>query len=395
MGCGADAGKGDACVGDACGCAGDACCDPSTGCCGDACGAPPLEATGPLAATSLDDGRVAIATWDAARGALVVVLQRPGDSARSVVPVVTGPALLGDTARVAIGPLGSIHVAWSDGAAVRWAKGDETGFLSRETVAPLASSRLALRVDANSRPHVAFRDDATRSVRYAVRQGNGWQLNGVPGCAGEEGCPGDYEDYGQALDLALVGSDASPAPRIAFYDATRGDLKLAGLDQGTWTTITLDGRAGADGVDVDDVGRFLSLAVTPTRSLGVAYFDATAGALRYLGPSGSARVVDNGLATQPDGRARRSLVGQFCALAYDAQGTAHALYTDTSGPGLRHARIVGDGAAAITALPIPAGAWPWFAVRGDRLVGAYGAFVVGEAPATAPRLFDLPAGAGQ
>lgn len=344
----------------------------------------------------LPDGRLAIVTYDNSRGALVVVFQRPG-SARRTLSVVTyhDSADVGRWAQIARESSGMLQVAWSEplpggGGLLRWAKGDEGGFAASEKISQYATSHLALRIDAADRPHIAFREDRVKAVRYATRRGSGWIVTGIQGCAGEDDCPRDDEDFGQGLDLALVASGGAALPRIAFYDAARGDLKLAGSDaDGTWTTVTLDGADGAD------VGRFVSLAVTPTRSLGVAYFDATLGVLRYIGPNGTtSRVVDNGVDRLGDGRARRALVGQFCALDYDSQGSAHILYADTSAPGLRHARVPGEGAAVVTELAIPPGMGPSFEFVGGRLVGVYAAFVADRAPETSLRLFDLPASVG-
>lgn len=392
IGCAAGDTSPDACSGASCvPCADDCACT-------DTCGGeptPPAEA-GALTALALPDGRLAIATYDEAQDSLVVIFQRPGAAERVVRVVSRGVASdTGRWTRLALDSKGGLQVAWFDAAfgAVRWTRGSEAaGFEVAESVSATVASHVALAIDDADRPHVAFRDERARAVRYATRPAGRWNMTSIQGCAGEADCPtADGEDFGDGLDLALVrGAGGGVQPRIAFYDARRGDLKLAGADEeGRWTTITLDGRVAAQ--DSGDVGRFVSMAVTPTRSIGVAYFDATLGALRYLGPAGAPRVVDSGLVTQPDGRARRSIVGQLCVLRYDAQGSAHIVYVDASTPGLRHARVPGEGPAAITALGIPAGTWPAFDVVDGRLVGAYGAFVAGQAPLTTLRLFDLSA----
>jgi len=393
IGCGAGDAGSDACAGDACA----PCADPCA--CDDGCGVPVDSAVaGALTAIALPDGRLAIATYDEGQDSLVVVFQRPGASERTVRVVSRGVASdAGRWARLALESTGKLQVAWFDAdfGAVRWTRGGEGGFDVAETVSATLASHVALEVDSADRAHVAFRDERARGVRYAARRAGRWTVTNIQGCAGETGCPvSGGEDFGDGLDLALVyGAGGVVQPRIAFYDARRGDLKLAGADEdGRWTTVTLDGRLAAeDPVDTGDVGRFVSLAVTPTRSLGVAYFDATLGALRYLGPAGAPRVVDSGLVALPDGRVRRHIVGQLCELKYDSQGSAHIVYVDASRPGLRHARVAGEGPATITELGIPAGTWPAFDVVGGRLVGAYGAFVSGKAPLTTVRLFDLSA----
>lgn len=393
-GCGAGDLGADACAGDDC----QPCTDPCT--CDDVCGGPPGQAVeaGALTALALPDGRLAIATYDEALDSLVVIFQRPGSSERTVQVVSRGVASdVGRWVRLALESTGALQIAWFDAdfGAVRWTRGGESGFGVAESVSATVASHVALAVDGADRAHVAFRDERARGVRYATRMAGRWTLTNIQGCAGEADCPtAGAEDFGDGLDLALVqGAGGVAQPRIAFYDARRGDLKLAGADeQGRWTTVTLDGRmAATEPIDTGDVGRFVSLAVTPTRSLGVAYFDATLGALRYLGPAGAPRVVDSGLLTLPDGRSRRHIVGQLCKLRYDSQGSAHIVYVDASRPGLRHARVAGEGPATITELGIPAGTWPAFDVIGGRLVGAYGAFVPSQAPLTTLRLFDVSA----
>ena len=60
--------------------------------------------------------------------------------------------------------------------------------------------------------------------------------DGTADCIDE--CPDDAEDYGEYASLVLVGG----LPRVAFYDRSRGDLKLA---RGT------GGREGPQGPFLD------------------------------------------------------------------------------------------------------------------------------------------------
>ena len=371
------------CVGDACGCTA---CPPEC----EGCGNEPISESGASTALVMPDGRLAITTYDQVREALVVVLQRPGSSERTILPVSTGASSdVGRWARIALETNGSLVVVWfdRDRTELLSARGGASGFAAPVKIAGIAVSHVALRIDGDDNPHVAFRNERTRTVGYAARTATTpWRVTDIEGCAGETGC-GTDEDFGLGLDLALVAEGGSSAlPRIAFYDARRGDLKLASKSAaGAWTTVTLDGAGG-------DVGRFVSLAVSPTRALGMAYYDATLGALRYLGSSGASRVIDNGVYTNSDGRTRRRDVGQLCVLDFDTRGSAHIIYVDATTPGLRHARVPGEGTAVITELAIPAGVHPAFEAVGDRLVGAYGAFVAEAAPRTTLRLFDLPSG---
>lgn len=404
--CGDDARSGD-CVADTCPCTGDTC-----------GGEPEVGALGRYTSSvRLADGRLAIATFDATHDDLVVIVQRPGESTRKVLVVAgregasaSGEGDAGRWARIAAEPDGHLQVAWFNAArgTLHWARGTIDGFAAAEHVDGAWSTprgtHIALAVDLDGHPHLAYRDETNHEVVYAARRGaldtaldgvsTRWETRVIDGCAGEADCPAATgEDFGRGLDLALVQvAGGAPLARIALYDARRGDLKLAGDNgDGTWVTTVVDGRDPLSGADTGDVGRFVSLAVTPTRALGLAYFDATRGALRYLGPGAAPRVVDAGLSTAPNGRVRRLAVGQFALLRYDSQGRAHILHADASTPAVRHTMLSGAGQPVTRTLSLNPGAWFSFEPEGTRLIGAFGAFVNATAPDTRLQIFDIAA----
>lgn len=361
------------------------------------------------AAAGWPDGRLAVASWDVAQRAVTVAFYQGSGGLpelRLVSPEMTTRRALGGDIAVAATSNGRVQVVWydADRRAALWAEGDAAGFGEPEVIGTDSADRgrfVSLALDANDRPHVAYRDDTRRQLVYATRPGEAasWVTTVVDPCAGEPGCGLD-EDAGEFAAIALVpGLGGVARPHIAFYDRLRGDLKLAARgEDGTWTTSTLDGRDPTTGTDTGDVGRFLSLAVTPTRTLGLAYFDATRGSLRYLGPGEAPRVIDPGLALRPQGR-RRVLVGQYAALRYDSGGGAHIVYVDTTTPALRYVVVRAAVTSAPVELPLPAGAWLSL-VRverdpekpGTRLIGAYGAFGAGPHE-TALATFALDTGA--
>ncbi|MCC6622827.1 MAG: hypothetical protein IT385_16315 [Deltaproteobacteria bacterium] len=360
----------------------------------------------------LSDGGQVVATWDATKTNLVVVFVDAA-GVRTSVEVVAGVRRASDAvgerlvdvdagrwASVAVGAGDVVHVAWfdADEGELHYAQGTAArGFSAPEVVdgdgPAIRGTHASLALDAAGLPHIAYRDETRASLRYARRDAAGaWQTRGLDGCAGEPGCPvapgaGVGEDYGEHAALAFVpAAGGGVLPRVAFYDRLRGDLKMAAqAADGTWTTSTLDGRDPTTFADTGDVGRFISIAATPTRQLGLAYFDAGRGTLVYLGPGAAPRTVDDGRREARDGGLRRSAVGQHVRLRYDAAGRAHFVYADASAPGLRHAVLAGEGAAVIRALPDPAGGWIDLVVQGQALVGHYGAFVANAAPRTTLR----------
>lgn len=362
---------------------------------------------------ALSDGRLAIATWDATRKNMVVLFERPDGSERDAhvvdgwrTVVEGGGARLVDVdagrwASLAVGAGDVVHVAWfdADEGELHYARGTPAlGFGPVEVVdgdgPAVRGTHASLALDALGEPHVAYRDESTRDLRYARRGADGmWRSVAIDGCAGEPGCPvSGAEDFGEWAALAFVPAvGGGVSPRIAFYDRYRGDLKMAAQSgDGGWVTSTLDGRDPVTSADAGDVGRFVSVAATPTRQLGIAYYDATRGALRYLAPGAAPRVVDDGRYVASGGGARRLAVGQHVRLGYDATGRAHMIYADASTPGLRHAMVVGETAPQVSPLDLPAGGWVDFVAASDgRLVGAYGAFLEGAAPRTRLEIFEV------
>lgn len=385
-------------------------CDPPQG---PGCLAPGLDTAGLgrfASATLSNDERLAAASWDTSRGALVVAFFDASNAISELRVVAKGE---GGPTRIAAEPSGQVQLVWFDRGLGRafWARGDRNGFSSPELIGEgpgILGTHLALALDTSSRPsdsdpvpvpHVALRDETRRNLSYAVRQPEGWRLEPVDTCAGEADCPGPDEDVGEWAQLALVpGAGGVWLPRIAFYDRLRGDLKLAARgEDGRWQTSTLDGRDPATGADTGDVGRFITLASTPGRTLGIAYFDATREALRYLGPGEAPRIVDAGLANTSTSGLRdaaspsalglrpRVNVGQHASLRYDAVGQGHIVYADATTPALRHVTVRTANTSGPVVLPLPPGAWPTLTRIEDlpdggvRLHGVYGAF--GTTPA--------------
>lgn len=339
-------------------------------------------------AVAWNDGRLAAASWDHTRGELVVAFYTTPASAPELRIVPRTATGIGRSVSMAAESDGGVQLVWfeaSQGVAA-WTHGDLQGFVEPEVIGTGPGVRgtfVSLALDDNDQPHVALRDETRKALSYATRTAGQWVVEKVDTCAGEADCPA-REDAGEWAQLALVpGVGGVSLPRIAFYDRLRGDLKLAALGaDGRWVTSTLDGRDPVTGADTGDVGRFISLATTPGRTLGLAYFDATREALRYLGPNEEPRIVDAGLSET--GPRRRVTVGQYPSLRYDPGGQAHIIYTDTTTPALRHLVVRATGTSGPTILDLPPGAWPSLsrvsilAEGGTPLVGAYGAF--GDAP---------------
>jgi hypothetical protein len=168
--------------------------------------------------------------------------------------------------------------------------------------------------------------------------------------------------------FAAAAYDPAGEPVIAYYDRSRGDLKLArrnGTD-GQFAVEVLD-RGGASGSGEADVGWHPSLAVDTSGVAHVSYVDATADDLRYIDSERRRpETVDDGY--RIDGLTREGLplpvfhlVGDDSALVLTAGGPMIG-YQDATTHELRLAVRNGDGA------------WESSVVAGneDPFAGAYG-----------------------
>ncbi len=372
---------------------------------------PPAPSTGDLgrftSSALTSDGRLLVATYDETHGNLIVSAEQE-DGRDALQPVdgwrVEGGSLIdtdsGRWTALAVDQQDNAHLAWFDvdGGQLRYARAsraagwqdwsvevvDGTGPEVRGTHASIAVAQGIV--------YLAYRDETARQLRYARRDADGtWTSRTIDGCAGEAACPeAGLEDYGEWARIAIIGQ----RPRIAFYDRLRGDLKMASRTEiGAWVTTTLDGRDLATDVDTGDVGRFISLALTPERHPALAYYDVSRGALRYLVPGSDPLVVDAGVRQDEARGAKRSdPVGEHAALRFDARGRAIVLYLDGGTPAVKMAVIAAGKVVATHSLDgLAPGAFFSFDAYGDgQLRGAYGAWIDGEAPRTRLVRFLIP-----
>ncbi len=156
-------------------------------------------------------------------------------------------------------------------------------------------------------------------------------------------------DFGRHASMAVRRNEAL----FAAYDADYGDLVFVeGIEAGAPRVRYLDGIPGAPpradpagprgGVTEPgpDRGRYASLAIDPKGRAHIAYYDADAGALRYLvsdeaGAFGEPVVVDD------EGDA-----GRYARLGVDDAGRPHIVYHQATGEAaseLRYATRTAEG----------------------------------------------------
>ncbi len=167
------------------------------------------------------------------------------------------------------------------------------------------SHPLGLTVGDGDEPCLVYADGAGGLV-YTCREGNAWQPGHPAG------------DAGHHASLAL---DAAGRPHLAYYDATRGDLRYASFDGATWQTEVVAGNG--------DVGQHAALALDAAGHPHLVAYDATGDALLY--------VVGDGSGWQQEGVAGRTGVGQYAALALDGVGRPHVACLDETADTLFYA----------------------------------------------------------
>jgi hypothetical protein len=94
----------------------------------------------------------------------------------------------------------------------------------------LISNEMPIALDANSSPHISFREEINDDLYYAVREGLRWTIEAVD----------------TAGDLAYYNSmvlDAYGKPHIAYSDDDNYDLKYAVKDNGSWITEIIESAA--------------------------------------------------------------------------------------------------------------------------------------------------------
>jgi len=155
-------------------------------------------------------------------------------------------------------------------------------------------------------------------------------VTGAPWFTAEVDTDGDTGQY-----VSVAYDPFTRGTYVSYYDATNQKLRIARDDRATsncgpgdeWYCMTLDG-------DATDVGRYSSIAVRPDgNGMGIAYYDAINGALKYLEFDNpylwvySVITVDRGIAPV-------SSTGLYTSLRYNGPDQpVIAYYFDNPSPG--------------------------------------------------------------
>jgi hypothetical protein len=167
---------------------------------------------------------------------------------------------------------------------------------------------VSLTMDSNGWPRISYHENLNHDLKYAAWNGTSWDLQTIE-TTGE---------MGRYTSLAL---DAGGAPRITHHDATNRDLKYVAWNGTSWDIQTVD--------SLGDVGQYCSLELDGSGNPRIAYYDATNTRLKYAawnGASWDIRTVDS-----------PGDVGQCTSLALIASGNPRIAYYDATNRDLKYA----------------------------------------------------------
>ena len=212
-----------------------------------------------------------------------------------------------DTAVACHPTTGAAHVAFveQNTMALRYAVQVGADWFSQVIDMDIGSEgeNINIAVDAGGVAHVTYYDGLTARLRYGNNSGGAWTVDNVT----------EVPSAGKHNALAL-GADGSV--HIGFFEEANGDLYYATPDGGEWQAHLV----AADGV----VGTWSDIVVRDSQ-VYIAYVDLTAGAIKLAVGGGEDWTIDT---VDDQG-------GDYVTLAFDADANPHLAYY--AGAMVRHA----------------------------------------------------------
>ena len=337
-GCGDEAVAGYVCAGPS-----DQCVDPIS---------PPVVASPSvwLAASRYDES-ITVVAYDSSLRALHSYDWR----SNALVPThrisANGPDLnRGQYPALATGPHGTLYAAYYDAVStdIRRARLNGDNWIELDGVVDGGESNvgtwLSLDIDAGGGWHLAYRDETSAALRIASLDAED------AGCHGKDG-PGSpllvtaqdmadagwpSGDFGTHTSLGVL-KDGRLA--VSYYDSWRTNLMLATCEGSSVQLQMLDGEDLESGYDYD-AGRWNSLDIDPiTGRLGIAYFDATQGALKFISSRNGMllpTVIDDG--GNADHHVGLAASLKFNVIPDYSEGLPQVAYVDSTAREIRLAR---------------------------------------------------------
>lgn len=169
---------------------------------------------------------------------------------------------------IATDSAGNPHIAYanvkSENASLRYASWNGRSWddevLEGGGVSGYSAFSVALALDKEGNPHIAYTDATNQLVKYATHRGGSWQIQVVDSLA-EVAYP----------DRNGIAVDAQGRPYISYYDGGRGVLKVAHRQDQRWVYEIVD----------QNFAGFTSSIQIDRGGIWVAYSDATGGGIKW------------------------------------------------------------------------------------------------------------------
>ena len=157
---------------------------------------------------------------------------------------------------------GELRHAWFNGSTWQTEIVD-TGIGSRY---PQSNIWTTLRINSGDNIYIAYHDTIQKDLKFAWKTGPSWAREVVEGTG----------DVGMWCSLAL---NSSSTPYISYHDLTNKQVKIAKrISPSNWTFQTVESGLGSADSYRDT---YTSIALDPSETPAVAYFDAGMGVLKY------------------------------------------------------------------------------------------------------------------
>ncbi len=134
---------------------------------------------------------------------------------------------------------------------------------------------VCMALDGNGDPHIIYSNETRPSIRYAVRKNNRWEIQVVEPLAGVA--------YPDRHSIAI---GAANQPYLGYFDAGRGELRVAYPVGKRWVVETVDGDGCGfnSSIDVDASNVYIAYSDAVRGGLKVARRPVSANVSKVNGP---------------------------------------------------------------------------------------------------------------